>query len=149
MNALRFVRFGAEHLPVFQSWFEDEATRHWLSTPDLRWFEFVTTDPQTFAWMIYDGNVPIGQAQVGHYNDDSRQASIACAVAPDRRNRGYATHLLHHLLRQTELADVEQFHAFVHPDNGASVRLVHKTGFQLVSPQPDEDGFLHYAWFRQ
>jgi len=145
MNHLHFVRFEAEHLPVFQSWFEDAETLHWLSAPDLRWFEFVTTDPHTFAWMIYDGDIPIGHAQVGFYEDDFHQVSISCAIAPDRRNQGYGTHLLRQLMRQPELASVEQFHAFVHPDNRSSLRLVNKAGFRPVSMQPDEDGFLHYA----
>lgn len=145
MNDLRFIRFEAEHLTLFQSWFEDAETRHWLSEPDLRWFEFITTDPHTFAWMIYDGDLPIGHVQVGFYDDDSQQVSISCAIAPDRRSQGYGTEMLRCLMRQPELSAIEQFHAFVHPDNRASLRLVEKAEFRLVSPQPDEDGFLHYA----
>ena len=146
MQNLTFVRFAAEHLPLYIGWYDDAETQRWMALPDERWFKYVTTSPGNFAWMVYEGETAIGQAQVGWYEEDASQASLAIVTAPGYRRQGYGSRLLRALLGQPELADVARFHAFVEPDNHASLRLVENVGFQLASAQPDEEGFLKYTY---
>jgi len=53
-------------------------------------------------------------------------------VAPDGRGRGVGRHLLHALITSTEQAGIWTLQASVFPENTASLRLHHATGFRSV-----------------
>lgn len=148
MGNLCFVRFGAKRFALYRQWCREAETQRWLGEPDEQWLEYVVTAAGSFTWMIYVAETSIGQVQVDLFDDDPHQASIAFMVAPEHRKRGYGIDIVRAALTQPELAKVACFHAFIEPENHASVQLVERIGFRLLHLDPDEHGFLEYVYSR-
>jgi RimJ/RimL family protein N-acetyltransferase len=79
---------------------------------------------------------------------DSVTGSIAFAVDPELRGRGFGRALIGALVEHPDLRSVELLEAGVEPDNAASRRCLEAAGFALPSAQRDFEGMLYYRLAR-
>lgn len=141
---LRFERFAARHLPIYASWFDDPELRRRIEAPTPAWFRYITEEPDVLAWMVYDGDQPVGVMQV-----DIKPELIAYfgfETNPALRRRGYGRRMLRALAQILDPARVRQLIGEVETDNTASIGCMLSAGFALRSPEPDADGFLTYVY---
>lgn len=146
MTDLTFVRFAAEHFTLYGQWCDDPETSRWLGSPDTAWLHYVTTAVDSFTWMVFDGDTAIGSVQVDLFENDPTVASAAFVIAPQHRRKGYARRLSLALLARPELAGIAEYHAFIEPENIASVRAALGCGFQQTTLEPDAQGFVEFIY---
>ena len=93
-----------------------------------QWFEKALVDPATLFYLAINAdNQPIGQIR---YQLEDAEAVVSVSVAPEYRGRGYGFHLIH--LGTQELwgtTAVNCIHAYIKPENDASLRAFSKAGF--------------------
>lgn len=140
---LTFTLIAEPELQLLRAWYADPEVARRLSYPTPEWFAFVNT-PNNYAWLIYDGDLPVGYIQFGLEGKD--RAAFAFAVNPELRGQGYGKRILQALVNRSEVSGLRSVDGFVEPDNSASRRCLIAAGFRLVSETPDEEGFLKYAY---
>jgi RimJ/RimL family protein N-acetyltransferase len=145
---LKFVSFEKKDFALYALWCEDAEAKHWLSTPDEQWLNYVLTSSGVFVWMVYEDTTPVGQIHVD-VSDEGTQASISFLVPYAKRRQGYGCRMLQAMLSHPALATVQRFEAGVLPANTASARLLTKVGFKLASSEVDDEGFLTYLFLRK
>ena len=94
----------------------------------LEWFTAKLSDPLTlFCIAINADGVPIGQIR---YQIEGTEAVVSVSVAPNQRGKGYGREIIC-LGAQRVFAStpVELIHAYVKPDNVASLRAFAAAGF--------------------
>jgi RimJ/RimL family protein N-acetyltransferase len=148
MGNLTFVRFKREHYDLYATWSKDEEVNRWLGDADEEWLEHVLTTVYSFTWMIYEQDIPVANLQVDFMEDEPLEAQVTIMIAPQLRRQGYGQRVLTAMLRQAELRRVTRFYAFVKPENTASVELLKKMGYELVSPEPSNSGYVEYTFLR-
>lgn len=136
--ALTFHNFGEAELELLKTWFADSlAHRRYpelarrISFPTTQWFDHVRNTLGVYAWMIFDGDTPIGHVQVDI--DAANNAYPALVVKPELRNQGYGTQILHALVNRPELSGVRCFTGYVEADNLACQRCCLAAGFRQVN----------------
>lgn len=148
MKSVTFVRFALEHYALYAAWSADEEINRWLGDPTQEWLDYVLTTTQSFTWMIYENDTPVAHLQVDRLEDDFSQAQVTLMIAPQLRRQGYGRHVLTSMLEQPELIHVTRFYAFIKPANIASVELFRHVGYQPVSPEPSDNGYVEYEFQR-
>lgn len=146
MDELQFVRFGQDHTALYAQWCEDAETKRWLGTPTQEWLDYVLTTDQSFTWMVYDGDVPVGQLQIDPLEGAPTVFQVSCLVAPQQRRKGYGRRILLNLLERAELKHVTEFYAWVNVANTASRALLLSSGYEPQSSEPDKDGYIKYVY---
>jgi RimJ/RimL family protein N-acetyltransferase len=143
---LTFRTIDPTTLRELRTWFADPELEHRVSYPTDQWFAYVTETPDVFAWMIFDGDMPVGMSQVD-LAPESR-AYFDFAVKPERRGQGYGWRILQQLVRQPELSTTTALLGYVEPDNTASRRCLLAAGYHNPSETPDADGMIEYIYQR-
>ncbi len=101
-------------------------------TQHVAWFEARLADPQHRSYIALDAAAapaaqPVGQIR---YQITGDEATVSVVLAPARRGRGYGSEIIrqgsHRLFADTQ---VRLIHAYIKPDNLASVRAFERTGF--------------------
>jgi RimJ/RimL family protein N-acetyltransferase len=146
MPELTFHPLDTAGYHFYSTWFRDPELARRIEPPTQEWLHYVTTMPGVYAWLIYHAMTPVGQVQLD--TTPEHRGTIAFAVNPALRQRGYGTAILRALLTRPEAARLHQIDAAVEPDNTASRRCLVMAGFVLLSDCPDDDGFLHYIYAR-
>ena len=168
--------FSREDLPTVAPWFDDPDTRRFLGGPDWPALMLARkgavgeqfrgaiqtgahrylahADGQPFGYVdcgtfdrctLYGGEDPQGPIILEAI--DVATGSIAFAVDPRRRRRGFGRAMILALLARPELSHVGLFEAGVEPENIASRRCLEAAGFVLRAARPDFEGMLQYrAW---
>ena len=145
---LELRELAEEDLPTVELWFGDEETRRWLG--DERWprrLLDLANDRDRFAYVACLDGTPVGLADVERYEDN--RAAVAVVVRPDRRRGSVGTQVLEALPELPELRTVAEFFGGVERGNVASAALVVAAGFELVTPEPDADGFMYFVMHRR
>jgi GNAT superfamily N-acetyltransferase len=109
-------------------------------------------DPWTlgFAVVHRDDDRVIGSAAFKGGPDDEGVVEIAYGIAPSYQGRGYATEAAKALVEfALERVDVTSIRAHTKPDNGASGRVLAKSGFQHVGEVVDPEDGLVWRWERE
>ncbi|WP_062104328.1 GNAT family N-acetyltransferase [Bacillus niameyensis] len=104
--------------------------------PLNQWFRYVQESPYYWAWLVYEGEVPIGQIDMEMYTDFS--ASISLLTNPRLRNKGFGKKMLNTLLQRPEMVRVQKLVVYVEIDNLASLACFKHVGF--IENGIDEDG---------
>jgi len=94
----------------------------------VAWFTARLADHQCRFYIVLDANaVPVGQIR---YQMEGEDAIVSVNLAPDQRGRGYGSQVIR-LGSQIVFAStaVNLIHAYVKPDNLASIRAFTKAGF--------------------
>jgi RimJ/RimL family protein N-acetyltransferase len=94
----------------------------------LAWFTTKLADPQSRYYLALDATAtPIGQIR---YQIDGQFATVSVSLAPDQRGRGYGHQIIWLASQQLfENTSVKLIHAYVKPDNIASMRAFTRAGF--------------------
>ena len=136
----------SEHLPMFQSWFQDEELSQWVERPSQRYLDYVATTPRQYACVAYEGDVAVGFIVFGL--EDEEPASFMFFVRPDLRHQGYGKRILATALVAPEVADIDVWEAGVEPDNVASRRCLEAIGFTDQGRDPEWSDYLRYVYER-
>jgi RimJ/RimL family protein N-acetyltransferase len=119
------------------------------------WIEHLRTapgpDPWTFGFAVVHREEArvIGSAAFKGAPDDDGIVEIAYGIAPGYQGSGYATEAAKALVEfALERVDVTLIRAHTKPDNGASGRVLAKSGFQHVGEVEDPEDGLVWRWER-
>lgn len=136
---LTFSRFRPSDLGEYAAWFEDAETSRRLSNPDAAWLAYVMNEAG--AWAVRDETGAL--LAVVEAGGDVARGYISVTVAPERRGHGIGGEAirLFHAGPGKHFAVLE---GRIAPDNTASISMIQKAGFVLISPEPDADGMLRF-----
>jgi UDP-2,4-diacetamido-2,4,6-trideoxy-beta-L-altropyranose hydrolase len=107
------------------------------------WFKAKLADPLSFFYLALDSTAtPIGQVR---FQINQREAVISVSLASEYRRQGYGSQIIklgsQHVFASTKIS---QIHAYVKPDNSASIRAFTKAGFtQEGARAGQEERTLH------
>ncbi|MEM6326075.1 MAG: GNAT family N-acetyltransferase [Bacteroidota bacterium] len=99
-------------------------------------------DRTLFQWAIADGETDamMGTCTLTAWDRDNRHAEIGFILARERWGRGLATEAVRRVLTfGFDAMGLHRVEADVHPENGASLRLLETLGFQ-------REGYLRERW---
>jgi RimJ/RimL family protein N-acetyltransferase len=120
-----------------------------------RWLERLRSatgpDPWVFGFAVIhrDDQCVVGAASFKGPPDDDGVVEIAYGIVPAYQHQGYATEAASALVAfATERVDVRTIRAHTMPDSNASMRVLVKSGFQLVGDVMDEEDGLVCRWER-
>ena len=136
----------SEHLPMFQSWFQDGELSQRVEGPSQRYLDYVATNPRQYACIAYEGDIAVGFIVFGL--EDEGPASFMFFVRPDLRHQGYGKRILATALAAPEVADIDVWEAGVEPDNAASRRCLEAIGFTEQGRDPEWPDYLRYVYDR-
>jgi RimJ/RimL family protein N-acetyltransferase len=126
----RAVSFNAEPIP----W-----ENHTL------WFAAKLADPRCLFYIAEHAATPIGQIR---YEITEQTAIVSIGLAPNQRGRGYGRQIIRLAAQQLfKTTQVKLIHAYIKPDNSASVHAFSQAGFSnngaiTVKGQPALDFIL-------
>ncbi len=93
---------------------------------------FTTIDYQDrMAFVAYEDDAMVAVGRYDRSADDAQAAEVAFAVADDRQGNGIGTQLLQLLTTYARSNGIEQFRAFVLPDNLQMMRVFRNSGYEL------------------
>jgi len=144
MPKLQFRILDPSGLDIFAAWFADDELSRRVSTPTEQWFQYVSTKPENFAWLIYEGREAIGQIQLDTYPD--RTGSLSLVVSPELRSRGYGKRILSALLLREEASRLGEIRACIEEDNSASLNCFRACGFVARDIEPDNNGLITFFY---
>jgi RimJ/RimL family protein N-acetyltransferase len=125
----------------------DEVSPRWLE----RLRSATGPDPWVFGFAVIhrDDQCVVGAASFKGPPDDEGVVEIAYGIVPAYQHQGYATEAASALVAfATERVDVRTIRAHTMPDSNASMRVLVKSGFQLVGDVMDEEDGLVCRWER-
>ena len=143
---LIFRPFVDQDFELLKSWFDDPGMGRWLEYPTMLWFDYVRNTPDVYAWMICDGDLP-----VGYIHMDTEAGKIgypSIAVRPDKHGQGYGRRMLRGLLLRPEVSRLERLEGDVERGNIASEHCVTAAGFRPVSDTYDAAGMKRFVYSR-
>jgi UDP-2,4-diacetamido-2,4,6-trideoxy-beta-L-altropyranose hydrolase len=132
-------RISLDDRDLLWQWANDPSVRNaaFCSDPVLwdehvRWFETKCGKPETIWCVAYDARrSSVGQVRIDL--DAMRKGTVDISVAPEHRGQGMATSILCAALEYVfDTAAVNEVHAYVKPENTASVRSFERAGFERV-----------------
>jgi RimJ/RimL family protein N-acetyltransferase len=147
-------------VPTLQIWFEDEELSKRLGgmLPLQKYFDYVQSESNYFAWMALeggtpqDGGTPVGavfmQIESNEPDEADEPQSFAFLVRPRLRSRGYGRRILQRFMGQPEASDAKKWRVGVEADNIACQRCLASVGFVPENAAEDEEGFLQYIQTR-
>lgn len=93
------------------------------------WFEQRLAEPDTLFYIAVDSdNCPVGQIR---YQIEEKSAVVSVSVAPTSRGNGYGTEIIQSgSLEIWNTTAIMCIHAYIKPDNVASLRAFEKAGFE-------------------
>lgn len=144
MSELTFRLLDEAEMRVYNTWFQDEELRRRIEPPTSQWFSYVTNTPGVHAWMVYAGEIAVGQVSLD--TDADQHGYFSLAVNPPLRNQGYGKRILRAFLKRPEVTRLKRIEVTIEPDNFASLRCFQQAGFVRLSSEPDEEGFLHFNY---
>ncbi len=134
-----------------------EGLREFFASDDVspRWLERLHSaagpDPWVFGFAVIhrEDQCVIGAASFKGPPDDDGVVEIAYGIVPTYQGQGYATESALALVAfAVERVDVCTIRAHTMPDGNASMRVLVKSGFQLVGDVVDEEDGVVCRWER-
>jgi len=125
----------------------DDVSPRWLALLQAT----TQPDPWVFGFAVIqrEERCVIGGASFKGPPDDDGVVEIAYGIAPAYRGSGYATEAASALVAfAVERVDVRTIRAHTLPDGNASMRVLVKSGFQLVGDVMDPEDGLVCRWER-
>ena len=120
-----FERMGPE-----SRYFRFFRVKQSLPPEEVEFFTNVDYDNR-MALIVLDGDSMIAVARYDRESNGSARAEVAFAVADDQQGRGLGTELLQLLTSHARQNGVEQFQAFVLPENVQMMRVFRNSGYEL------------------
>lgn len=144
MTNLTFIPLDEAGFVMLRTWFSDLELQRRFEYPTRLWFDYVCNEPNVYAWLIQDGDVPIGQFQLDIGTE--RMGHVGFYVNPELRNQGYGKRILNAFLHRPEVSSLNKIVAEAEVDNVASHRCLQVAGFIQERSEPDEDGFVSFIY---
>ncbi len=146
---MQLVRFEAEHLPAYQSWFSsDPALRAFLGPPpDRAWLNHILqeTDGRQYACMA-EGKLLAVAGLLFPQEAHPYWVLTDLAVCPGRQRLGWGSRVwqeIHHL----HLPAPGQFWvSYVHWANRGAHAFLIRNQWRYARPDPDGDGMLRFEY---
>ena len=123
MSELLFCPLDETTFGLYCTWFQDTELKRRIEPPTQQWLNYVRNMPGIYAWIIYEGNIPVGQLQLDTYADHT--GSVGLVVNPTLRNQGNGKKILKAFLKRAEVTRLAQLEVTIEPDN---------------------EGFLHFTY---
>lgn len=145
---MQLVRFEAEHLPAYQSWFSDPALQAFLGpAPNREWLDHILreTDGRQYAALV-EGNLV---AVAGLLLPRARHPCWVLtdlAVRPDRRGMGLGSRVWQEILRLHPPDAGQCWLGFLQPENRAARSFMIRNGWHCATPRPDAEGMLRFEY---
>ncbi len=108
----------------------EEDTRGFIEFSDQAW---ATTPCGPYLIESHDTHTLLGSA--GFVFEAARTASVGYLLAKDAWGQGFATEVLRALVDLAHDIGISRLHAYCHPDNTATHRVLEKCGFGLDARQ--------------
>lgn len=98
-----------------------------------RWFAAKLGDPDCLFFIATgDGGEPIGQV---YFDVKGREAVVSVSLAPASRGKGYGPRVIRKASRKLlDRGAVESIHAYIKPNNEASLRAFGRAGYVAAEP---------------
>lgn len=138
-RSLKLRKVTPQDMDLLFCWANDDTVRanafHTEKIPyenHVQWFEKMMSDAAVYQYILYDGDVPIGQVRLV---DEDGDALIDYSVAAAHRGKGYGLELLRLLCQQLEtdkMTSVTKLVGQVKYQNQASARVFEKAGFHKI-----------------
>jgi ribosomal protein S18 acetylase RimI-like enzyme len=142
--SLTFHILSEHQLALFKTWFTDPAIKQRIAFPTDQWFDYVRSTPDVYAWMIFDGEIPVGYVQLDVEGDNC--GSAAFAVRSEYRGQGYGKRILSELVNRQEVIGLNSIEGYVEVDNISGQQCLISAGFQQVNTLPDKDGMIKFVY---
>ncbi len=120
-----FERMGPE-----SRYFRFFRVKQSLPPEEVEFFTNVDYDTRMALIVLHEDSM-IGVARYDRDSEGSPRAEVAFAVADDQQGRGIGTELLQLLTSHARQAGIEQFQAFVLPENVQMMRVFRNSGYEL------------------
>lgn len=135
VRKLRLRPVESTDCDLIWKWANDPVTRQVSLSPTLvtlqqhqAWFIDKLKDTQTCFYIVFEKNVPIGQIR---FEIDQETAIVSVNLAPECRGMGYGARVIklgvEALFEETSVMLV---HAYIKPENIASIKAFMKAEFQ-------------------
>ncbi len=93
------------------------------------WLASLSSEDNEFLIVLRDTNAPIGECSLT-LREEEGSCEIGYMLLPQYWNQGYGTETARWLMLAAEVLGVQKVTAMTHAQNGASVRILQKLGFQ-------------------
>jgi len=139
-ESVRLRRVREDDCRLLWEWANDKEVRAsaFSSNPipweeHVRWFMRKLQDPNCFIFVALDNeDTPLGQVRFDIVRDG--EAEIDVSIDKDRRRLGYGALLLSKAVNEVfRLTSISIVHAFIKPNNEASMKAFERTGFKRLS----------------
>jgi len=145
--------------PLLWNWANDPVARKASFSSDsipwsrhTQWFNEKIQDSHCRIFIATNSDgTPVGQVRFDIVQSNS--AIVNVIVAPEFRRMGYGAALIREVVEAASGSELEAFHAFIKPENEASLRTFEragfiKTGVECVGTPRGTTQALHYTRFR-
>lgn len=141
-SSVRLRKVREQDSRLLWQWANDPETRARSFSTDpipwqshVSWFSGKLNDPNCHLFIaVDDADQPVGQVRLDLAEGNG---VISVGVASQRRGAGYGTAMIAAAIAEVSgRFPVRQIHAYIKPDNAASVRAFEKAGFRLAGTQP-------------
>jgi ribosomal protein S18 acetylase RimI-like enzyme len=117
---------------------------------DLSVFGRWHADPDVRAYVLCEGEEPVGYGEVWIDEPEQEVELARIIVSPDHRGRGIGSHLVGLLLERAAWSGLPDAFVRVVPENGAALACYRGAGFSPVS-EPEREEFnrgqpVDYVW---
>jgi acetyl coenzyme A synthetase (ADP forming)-like protein len=148
-----------EHLGPESRYFRFFRIKETLEPKEVDFFTHVDYSDRMALVALLDGKM-IGLASYDREPGKDGTAEVAFAVVDEHQGRGIGTQLLQLLTNHARAQGIEQFEAFVLPENRQMMRLFRNSGYELTRtidegvftvdfPVAESEGSLHAEWERE
>lgn len=113
----------------------------------VKWFYQKLKDQKCLIFIALNAcNTPVGQVRFD--TTDQKEAKIDVSIQPQSRGSGYGQQMLRLAIEKlVALSPIRTIHAFIKPDNKASIGAFEKTGFKNTGPDTVKGHpALHYQY---
>jgi RimJ/RimL family protein N-acetyltransferase len=137
---LRLRQARQDDCRLLWEWANDREVRASAFSPDpipweeqVRWFMRKLHDPSCSLFIAVDNeDTPLGQVRFDIVRDG--EAEIDVSIDRDKRGLGYGALLLSKAVKEVfRLTHIRAVHAFIKPNNEASMRAFERAGFKRLS----------------
>lgn len=136
------VEMKQTDLATLRLWFEDRELSKRLGgmLPLEKYFDYVQSEPDYFAWMALEGANSVGA--VFMQIEPGEPQGFVVLVKPELRSQGYGRSIIRQLMAQAQ--GIGEWKVGIEPDNIASRRCHEAAGFVPQSGVADNEGFMQY-----
>jgi RimJ/RimL family protein N-acetyltransferase len=144
---LELRRFRREHYAEYASWFVDHELNHYLGPIDQEWLDDVLSQSESegITWAVFRDRELVAVVETVSDPENRLPAAItAIATKPGLRRQGIGTTVLRLILSLHKNKGIVEHVAYISIHNTAGQRCIGRAGFEPVTSEPDERGYIEF-----